>query len=77
MKAFLQRRWENWKRFGRFIGDLIGRVFLTLFYFTLAMPFGLGTRLGADPLGIRPGIPAQWLERKTQDPTLKDSRRLF
>lgn len=77
MKAILQRRWETWKRFGRFIGDFIGRVFLTVFYFTLAMPFGLGVRHRADPLGIRPGKPAKWLERRTQDLTLKDTRRLF
>jgi hypothetical protein len=77
MKAFLQRRWEDWKRIGRFIGDQIGRVFLTLFYFTLAMPFGLGVRFGADPLGLKPRGLTKWLERRTQDLTLKDSRRLF
>jgi hypothetical protein len=48
-----------------------------VFYFTLAMPFGLGVRHRADPLGIRPGKPAKWLERRTQDLTLKDTRRLF
>ena len=77
MKAFLQRRWETWKRFGRFMGDLIGRVFLTVFYFTLAMPFGLGVRRWGDPLGLHPRGRTKWLERRTQDLTLKDSRRLF
>ena len=77
MKAILRGRWEAWKRIGRFIGDQIGRVVLTLFYFTLSMPFGLGVRLWGDPLAIRPGGRAKWLERRTQDLTINDSRRQF
>ena len=77
MKTFLRRRWENWKRIGRFIGDQVGRVFLTIFYFTLSMPFGLGVRIWGDPLGMHPNGPPKWLERKTDDMTLKDTRRLY
>jgi hypothetical protein len=73
----LRKAWQAWKRIGQFIGDAIGRVVLTLFYFTLFMPFGLGVRLFGDPLTIRPLSPAKWLERKTHDLTLDDSRRLF
>jgi hypothetical protein len=73
----LQKAWETWKRVGQYIGDQIGRVVLTLFYFTIFMPFGLGVRLFADPLAIRPLSRAKWLERKTHDLTLEDSRRLF
>ena len=73
----LRKGWQAWKRFGKFMGDLIGRLVLTVFYFTLFMPFGLGVRLLGDPLAIRPLSRAKWLERKTQDLTLEDSRRLF
>lgn len=73
----LRKVWQAWKRFGQFIGDLIGRLVLTVFYFTLFMPFGLGLRLFGDPLTLRPRGLAKWLERKTQDLTLEDSRRLF
>lgn len=73
----LRKGWHAWKRFGQFIGDLIGRLVLTVFYFTLFMPFGLGVRLFGDPLAIRPLSRAKWLERRTQDLTLEDSRRLF
>ena len=73
----LRKVWQAWKRFGQFIGDLIGRVVLTAFYFTLFMPFALGVRLFGDPLAIRPLNRAKWLERRTQDLTLEDSRRLF
>jgi hypothetical protein len=73
----LRKFWHAWKRIGQFIGDQVGRVVLTVFYFTLFMPFALGVRLFGDPLAIRPSHRAAWLERKTQDLTLDDSRRLF
>ena len=77
MKEFLQKRWQDWKRIAQFIGDQIGRVFLTLFYFTLFMPFGLGMRIWGDPLGMRPRSHQKWLDRTTTDLTLKDTRRLY
>lgn len=73
----LRKIWQAWKRIGQFIGDAIGRVVLTVFYFTLFMPFGLGVRFLGDPLAIRPQSHTKWLERKTHDLTLDDSRRLF
>ena len=73
----LRKFWHAWKRFGQIMGDLIGRLVLTVFYFTLFMPFGLGVRLLGDPLAMRPRAHSKWLERTTQDLTLEDSRRLF
>jgi hypothetical protein len=48
----LRRAWEAWKRFGRKVGDLQARALLTIFYFVILAPFGLGVR-AADPLGLR------------------------
>ena len=73
----LRKVWEAWKRFGQFIGDQLGRVVLTIFYFTLFMPFALGVRFFSDPLALRPVSNPKWLERTTHDLTLDDSRRLF
>ena len=73
----LRKIWKVWKQIGQFIGDQIGRLVLTVFYFTLFMPFALGVRFLMDPLGIKPLSHSKWLERKTQDLTLDDSRRLF
>ena len=73
----LRKVWEAWKRIGQFIGDQIGRVVLSIFYFTLFMPFALGVRFFMDPLSIKPLSHSKWVERKTQDLTLEDSRRLF
>jgi hypothetical protein len=73
----LRKGWQTWLRIGQFIGDQIGRLGLTVFYFTIFMPFALGVLLWGDPLAIRPHGRAKWLERKMHDLTLKDSRRLF
>ena len=73
----LRKVWEAWKRFGHFMGDVIGRLVLTIFYFTLFMPFGLGVRFFGDPLAIHVSGPSKWLERTTHDLTLDGSRRLF
>lgn len=73
----LRKVWQAWKRIGQAIGDTLARVVLTVFYFTLFMPFGLGVRLLGDPLMIRRRGRSNWLERKTHDLTLDDSRRLF
>jgi len=48
----LRRAWAAWKRFGRKVGDFQARALLTIFYFVILAPFGLGIR-AADPLGLR------------------------
>ncbi len=73
----LRKVWHAWKQFGQFMGDLIGRLILTVFYFTLFMPFALGVRFCGDPLALRPHGRSKWLERTTHDQTLDDSRRLY
>jgi hypothetical protein len=71
----LQQAWELWKRFGLFMGNLFGRVILTLFYFTVYLPFGLGVRLFGDPLKIKGARPT-WQERTTAGDDLDQARRL-
>ncbi len=74
--AYLRRFWEGWKRFGHWMGDLVARVVLTIFYFTIFVPFGLGTRLFGDPLAMNEvKKPSKWLKRETRDLTLEDARR--
>ena len=73
----LQKFWHAWKRFGQFMGDLIGRLVLTVFYFTLFMPFGLGVRFFGDPMALRPTSPSKWLQRTSKDLTIDDTRRLY
>jgi hypothetical protein len=72
----LRKFWSLWKRFGLFIGNIVGRLVLSLFYFTVFVPFGLGVRLFGDPLGIRNRVQAGWKERATRDLSLDDGRRM-
>jgi hypothetical protein len=71
----LRQVWELWKRFGLFIGNLFGRIILTLFYFIIVLPFGLGVRFFGDPLAIKHSQ-ATWRPRETTDRDLDDARRL-
>jgi hypothetical protein len=72
----LQRAWQSWKRIAQFIGDLVARVVLTAFYFTLFLPFGLGVRLWGDPLAIGPDHRPEWLKRALYNASIDDARRL-
>ncbi len=70
--------WKTWKHIGQLIGDFLARVVLSLFYFTVIVPFGVGMRLFGDPLGIkRKKHPSLWIERTPQDVSLENSRRQF
>jgi preprotein translocase subunit SecG len=69
--------WSRWMGLSRAAGNLLGRIVLTIFYFTFAAPFGLARR-GADPLRLRKeNQTGAWLPRTTRDLTLDDARRQY
>jgi len=71
----LGKIWHKWKQFGQLMGDFIARIVLSIFYFTVFMPFGIAVRLLGDPLAIKKR-PPEWLARATLDHTIDDARRL-
>ena len=73
---YLKTVWSLWKRLAQTIGDFIGRIVLTVFYFTILVPFGLGVRLLSDPLELKDFPKAGWLDRETHDTSLEHGRRL-
>jgi hypothetical protein len=76
--ALLKQAWELWKRFGRFMGDVLARVVLTIFYFTIFVPFAAIAKAFTDPLHLKPAQRATfWLPREPRDQTLDDARRQF
>ena len=78
IKTGLSRIWSAWKAFGKFMGDIIGRVFLMIFYLTVALPFGIGVRLFGDPLDIKNKMKgASWIERKGHEPSIETSGNQF
>ena len=74
---FIKDFWSGWQAFGHFMGDMLARVVLTIFYFTIFVPFGLGVRLFADPLYIKTHPNELWRSRFTGDQTLEELRRQF
>ena len=72
----LRRLWNAWLRFGRWLGDYVARVALTVFYFTVALPFGLLVSKTQDPLDLR-RLTGGWIRRPPEDATLDRARRLF
>ena len=73
----LRRLWGRWKAWGRFLGNLVARVVLSLFYFTVLVPYGLGVRWFGDPLQIKTRPNPMWQSRTPQDSNLADAGRQF
>ena len=70
--------WSRWRELSQKAADTQARVLLTIFYFTLMLPFGVVFGLFKDPLRIksRPSG-SYWLERKPASETLADAKRQF
>ena len=76
MRAGLRRFWAGWKEMAGYIGDFQARLLLTVFYFTVVVPFGLLARLALDPLRLRHQPAASgWLKRQTRDTDLKAAQQ--
>ncbi len=56
--------WQRFSLIATISGDVIGRLILTLFYFTFLMPFGIGYTLFGNPFGKSGGTGPSWLDRE-------------
>ncbi len=65
--------YARWKLFGEILGDFQGRLFAFIFYVTIMIPFGIGTRLFLDPLEFKK--PAHWIERPPVGTSLEEAQR--
>jgi hypothetical protein len=78
IKRFFSTLWKYWKKFGEFLGNIIGRLFLMIFYLTVALPFGLGVRLFGDPLRIKKShLAPSWVARTSPEATLETTYNQF
>jgi len=76
--SFTRIIWDRWQRFGQLIGDLFARIVLTILYFTILVPFGVGVRLFGDPLRIKSDNQGTcWTKYSGTEANLLLSRRQF
>ena len=75
--SLIEDFWHGWRAFGQFLGNWLARVVLTVFYFTIFIPFGLGVRLFSDPLHIKKQPNELWRPRSTGDQKFEDVVRQF
>ena len=75
--GLLNKFWRGWLRFGHLMGDIVGRVVLTIFYFTIMLPFSLIVTLFSDPLDMKKRKAPAWQARITGDRNLEEARRQF
>ena len=74
--SFLRTVWRKWRAFGQVMGDFVARIFMTMFYFTIAIPFGIGVRLFKDPLRLK-SQQTGWLKREEREDTIESARQLY
>jgi hypothetical protein len=72
-----RRAWAIWKRIGQVIGDVIARVAMTVFFFTIMVPFAIVTRRQHDPLALKETAAGHWLPAAGQPAGLEAARRQF
>lgn len=69
------RIWMRWKSFGRFLGNLLARIILTIFYFTVFVPFGSIVTLLGDWMHTKSVPDEFWQFRESSIDTLESVRR--
>jgi hypothetical protein len=76
LNEIIQLAWHRFRIITAIIGDVQGRLIASLFYFTVLVPFGLGSRILSDPLSIRRISPTTtWLDRPPVSEELEAAKR--
>lgn len=71
----LKEIWAKWIAFGEWLGNILARVVLSLFYFTIFVPFGIGASAFSDRLEIKSPPDSYWRARHTAQDTFEEARR--
>jgi hypothetical protein len=73
----LKRGWRKWLVASRFVGRILSWIVVSLFYFTIMLPFNLGVTLFGDPLKLKETPQRFWLLREAGENSLEAARRQF
>ncbi len=72
MQEITRLAWSRFNLIAAIVGEGQGRTILTLFYFTIALPFGLGSRLFSDPMKLKQ--PIAWHNRAPIPNSIESAR---
>lgn len=76
MAEKLKQALRLWKAFGQAIGDFVARVVLTIFYFTIFLPFGVAARLSGNSFRAGGASNASfWQQRASRDNKISDAQK--
>ena len=76
MLDILRLAWSRFNVITSIMGDVQGRLFAMLFYFTFFLPFGVLSRLFSDPLRREFDVrSAAWLDRNPVPTDLESAKR--
>lgn len=76
VRELLGIAWERLKIISAIVGDVQSRGIAMVFYFTILVPFGVGSRLLSDPLHLRSDAATDsWLQRPPVDSDLESARQ--
>ena len=73
--GFLKKLWLRWNDFAGPMGNVQSRIIMGFFYFVIVTPFGLATRLFANPLNLKqPKTGSTWLQKEPTDQSVQSAR---
>jgi hypothetical protein len=77
----MRKLWKGfiawWMPLAEAIGHFMNRLILSVFYFVIVLPFGLGVRLFSDPLRIKKKPDSGWTTSAVRSADLDDARKQF
>jgi hypothetical protein len=74
VQGLLQFAWKRFTLITTVLGEAQGRFFITAFYYTILVPFGVGSRLFSDPLR-RKSPNTEWHERPAVPTDLESAQQ--
>ena len=69
--------WQRWLDFSQKAANILGRIVITIFYFTLMLPFSIGVTLFGDPLKLKQSPSKFWDTREDTKTDLAAARQQF
>lgn len=74
----LKKLWQKWMAFSTAFGNFMSRLILSVLYFSIVLPWGIGVRLFSDRLDIKKTPrDGAWKSLPRTEDSLKEFRQQF